>query len=121
MNYRKLLVLSFLFILPFVSLTWAQEAPPFLLVYKLQIKSGTTDVYEDYMKKIVEAANKAGIEQNWTTLETDFGGTSGTYMVALGFEKWEEVDSWMGAREILNQAYGEKEATQIYQKEPPPS
>ena len=117
MNYRKLFVLTFLFVLPFVAFAGAQEGPaPFLLVYEQQIKSGAAGVDEDYMKKIVEAANKIGSEQNWITLSKAFGGNAGTYMIALGFQKWEDVDSWSTVMEMLNQAFGEKEATQISQK-----
>jgi hypothetical protein len=98
-----------------IGLAGAQDRPSqFIEVITMEIRAGMVPQFEEYMKKIVEAADKVGVRQHWATYQTALGGAGRAYSVVLGFEKWEEMDAWTAVAEGLNQTFGEKEADQIY-------
>jgi hypothetical protein len=94
---------------------FAQDRPlQFAQVTTIHVRTGMIPQFEDYMKKFVEAANKADVSQHWGTYRFVEGGKGRTYWFVMGFEKWEEKDTWTNWMELLDQVYGEKEAAQIY-------
>ena len=106
------LVLIFLFVLaPFAA---SQDRPSqYLEIITITIKPGTAPQFEDYVKKIVDAANKVGVAQTWQGGQIDLGGAANTYAVVLPFEKWGDRDAWIRFPEYLAKAYGESEAAKI--------
>jgi hypothetical protein len=96
------------------ALALAQEdSEQYAEVLTFKIRPTARLQFEDYMKKIVEAANKIGVDQTWQTSQMSVGGAGSTYMVALPFKDWGEMDSWTDLVEFMSKAHGEKEAEQI--------
>ena len=77
------------------------------------VKQGMSQQYEDFIKKIVEAAEKNGDTQNWYTFQPTVGTTAGQYFIVLPHESWAEKDSWTPPPDMLEKAFGEKEAATI--------
>ncbi len=98
--------------LAMASLVVAQPAK-FHYNVTVTVKQGMSQQYEDYVKKIVEAAEKNGDAQDWYTFQPTDGTTRGQYLVVLPHENWEEKDSWTSAQDMLVKAFGEKEAATI--------
>lgn len=92
----------------------AQNQPAkYQYILTVQVKPGTAQQYEDYVKKIVEAAKKNGDAQNWAAFNVTVGGPGGQYGFVLPFNTWAEQDSWTSPREMLVKAFGEEEAAKI--------
>jgi len=106
---KKLLLLMVV-----VSLVAMPAAAQFQQLIEVQVKSGHEVAYEEYLKKIGEAADETGSPMSWSTFSVAVGKSGSTYRVALPFEKWGERDGWLGVREVLVKAYGENEGTKIY-------
>lgn len=111
----KSLVSSVVLLLLLASVSLAQQQPKrFLEAHEFTIRPGAVMAFEDYIKKVVEAADKVGIQQEWATFSQEIGTPGRTYLVALYYDKWAERDGWTRVPEILDQAYGEDEAAKIY-------
>ncbi len=98
--------------LAMASLAVAQPAK-YLYNVTVTVKQGMSQQYEDYFKKIVEAAEKNGDAQNWYAVQPTVGTTGGQYVFVLPHENWAEQDSWTSPRDMLVKAFGEKEAATI--------
>jgi hypothetical protein len=96
------------------SVALAQQPKAFLEAHEFTIRPGAVMAFEDYMKKIVEAANKEGIQQEWATFAQGIGAPGWTFLIVLYYDKWAERDAWSGVRETLAKAHGEDEAAKIY-------
>jgi hypothetical protein len=70
--------------------------------------------FEDYIKKIREAADETGAPQNWAAFQVTLGKEGPLYRFALPFAKWGERDQWGSPRGMLVQAFGEQEGMQIF-------
>ncbi len=105
----------FLLVLAFASSALAQASmpPKHLQMITIQVKTGADAQFADYMKKIIEAANKVGAPQGWMTAQAALGANMSNYYVILGFEKWAEKDGWNQVPQMLTKAYGEAEAQKI--------
>ncbi|MFQ5789892.1 MAG: hypothetical protein ACE5JI_05380 [Acidobacteriota bacterium] len=105
----------FLSILALASSMMAQSSMPakHLQMYELRVKAGATAQFENYLKKLAEAANKAGAPQGWFAARAVLGTNGTNYYVFLGCEKWSERDSWNQVPQFLAQAFGEAEAGKI--------
>jgi hypothetical protein len=111
----KSLVSGVVLILLVASVALAQQQPRrFLEAYEFTVRPGAVMAFEDYVKKVVEAANKVGIQQEWTMFAQELGTPGQMYIVALYFDKWAERDGWAKVPEVLSKAYGEDEAAKIY-------
>ena len=99
-------------VLAMASFAVAQPAK-FHFNFTATVKQGMTQQYEDYIKKIVEAAEKNGDALVWYTFQPTDGATGGQYVVVLPHENWEEKDSWTTPEDMLVKAFGEKEAATI--------
>lgn len=101
----------------FASLAAAQGQPAqparFLQVITLTVRPTGVADQEEYIKKIVAAANKIGAPQRWTVYGVGMGGPGYTYSVALPFDNWTEVDGWSTIPQMLSKAYGEAEAARM--------
>lgn len=97
-----------------VSLVAMPAAAQFQQLVEVQVKPGHEVAYEEYLKKIGEAADETGSPMSWSTFSVAVGKSGSTYRVALPFEKWGDRDGWLGVREVLVKAYGENEGTKIY-------
>jgi len=98
--------------LAMASLAVAQSAKYHYNV-TVTVKQGMSQQYEDYIKKIVEAAEKNGDAQNWYAFQPTVGTTGGQYIFVLPHESWAEKDSWTSPSDMLQKAFGEKEAATI--------
>ncbi|MGH7510242.1 MAG: hypothetical protein ACREA0_02885 [bacterium] len=109
---------SFLpFSLGFTSVAATQSPPSqpaeFIQVITVTARSGAVREYEDFTRKITNAANKIGAPQRWFTSQVSLGGPGRTYSIVLPFSKWEEVDKWMPVSQIIFKAHGQAEGTRI--------
>jgi hypothetical protein len=106
------LVLILLFVLaPFAV---SQDRPSqYLQLISFTVRPGAAPQFEDFVKKVVDAANKVGVAQTWRGGQVELGGPSNTYIFALPFEKWGDRDGWSMFPAYLNEAYGDKEAANI--------
>ncbi len=85
----------------------------YLEVVTISVRPGAVPQFEDYVKKIVEAANKVGVADTWTTYQVELGLHGNTYSVTLQFDKWAERDAWTPYPEYLAEAFGDSEAAKI--------
>lgn len=101
--------------LPSLTLAQSQSAQPaeFIDVITSTIRPGAVSEYEDFVKKIVAGANKIDASVRWSTYQVSLGGPGYTYVVALPFRKWADVDAWPSVSQLLSKAYGEAEGTRI--------
>ncbi len=115
MNIRRLLLimmLSFFCLYPAMS----QDRPSrFLNLYEFHVRPGHTTNWENFVKKVVESADKVNATQRWMTFQAVMGAESGTYYVTIPFEKWGDLDAWTQVPQMLSAAYGEEEAQKILQ------
>ena len=89
-------------------------AAQFQQLIEVQVKPGHEIGYENYIKKIKEAADKIGSPVSWSTFYVAVGKPGSTYRIALSFDKWADRDAWQGPRQVLVEAFGEQEGTKIY-------
>ena len=114
MKRGKSLVSSVVLLLLVASVALAQQKPKrFLEAHEFTVKPGAVLAFESYIKKIVEAAGKVGIQQEWATFAQEIGTPGRTYLVALHYDKWAERDAWTQVPEILSKAFGDDEAMKI--------
>jgi hypothetical protein len=114
MPYKKLLVAGVLLFFCSSTLVTAQSRPAdYLEIIEIHVKPGATSGFEDYVKKIVEAAKKVGSEPHWATLQTTLGHNADRYQVIFYFNEWGAMDQWTQLSDLLSKAYGEQEAQKI--------
>lgn len=98
--------------LAMASFATAQSAK-YHLNFTVTVKQGMSQQYEDFLKKLVEAAEKNGDAQNWYTFQPTAGTSGGQYGIVLPHESWAAKDSWTSIQDMLVEAFGEKEAATI--------
>jgi hypothetical protein len=82
-------------------------------VYENSVKPGQELVYENYVKKLVAAADKAGAKTYWTSYTVTLGKPGSTYRVALNFNSWEERGAWTTIPTMMVKAYGQPEGERL--------
>ncbi len=87
--------------------------PRFQQVIEVRVEPGQERAYENFVKKVVEAAEKVESPVSWSTFFATVGKPGSTYRIAIGFEKWAERDQWMNLSELLTKAFGEQEAERL--------
>lgn len=119
MKRFKFLFLSLASCIVASNLLVAQSTTPsgalpfnYVSVTTLTVKpAGVTD-FENYVKKVNAGAAKIGVRQaNWYAMGR--GGPGFTYVAAVRFAKWSEMDERPSVIEILNKAYGEVEGSKV--------
>ena len=103
-----------LFLMLVVSLTAMPAAAQFQQMIEVQVKPGHEIGYENYIKKIKEAADKIGSPMSWSTFYVAVGKAGSTYRISLLFDKWGDRDAWQGPRQVLVEAFGEQEGSKVY-------
>lgn len=103
-----------LFLMVIVSLVAMPAAAQFQQLIEFQVKPGHEIAFENYIKKIGEAADKMGSPMSWSTFSVAVGKPGSTYRIGLPFEKWGDRDAWQGGRQLLAEAFGEQEGSKIY-------
>ncbi len=80
-------------ILTLASSVRAQARMPekHIQMYEIELKAGMQGQFENYIKKITEAANKINAPQGWFTAQTELGANGTSYFIYLGFEKWGDL------------------------------
>ncbi len=106
-------VVAFVALSAQIALAQGTGAARFQQVLEVNVKPGQELVYENYIKKVVAAADKAGAKQTWTAYSVTLGKPGATYRVALGFNSWGERDGWNTVPAILAKAYGQAEAERL--------
>jgi hypothetical protein len=101
------------FVLLSASLSSAQTPSRYQQVYEVAVRPGQELVYENYVKKLVAAADKAGAKTYWTSYVVTLGKPSPTYRVALNFNSWADRDAWATIPGMLAKAYGQPEAERL--------
>ena len=91
----------------------ASAQPAHQFVLQVQVKPGAAMQYEDYVKKVVEAAKSIGA-QNWAAFQTTMGGPANQYIFAVTFENWGDRDSWKTVPQILMEAHGDEDGAKAY-------
>ena len=100
---------------PFVLLS-AQGAlaqARFQQVNEVSVKPGQELVFENYIKKLIVAADKSGAKTYWTTYTVSLGKPGGTYRVALNFNSWTDRGAWSTIPAMMVKAYGQPEAERL--------
>lgn len=97
------------------SLAHAENYQPsqYLELVRVHVKPGATAQFEEYIKKLAEAANKVNAPQHWVGGSVFLGAEGNTYVFGIQFQKWEEVDSWTMIPDMLVKAFGEKDGGAI--------
>ncbi len=92
----------------------AQSRPPErVYTVSLTARAGMVQAFEDYVKKVGEAAEKTGAPQHWAFYQVTLGGPGRTCLVGLYLNDWAEMDGWSQVRKMLTEAFGEREGAQI--------
>jgi hypothetical protein len=92
----------------------AQNAPPeFIQVLTVTAKPDGALDYEDFVKKVVAAAAKAGAPQRVTAYAAGAGGPAYSYVFVTPFNKWAETDAFISPADSLRKAHGDVEAAKI--------
>ena len=114
-GWRKIkLALVFLTVLALAGGAFAQTMPrQHIQFVEINVKAGAEGQFEEYIKKIIEAADKVGAPQGWTFAQAAVGASAPTYYVVLEFDKWSERDSWEQIPQLLTTAFGEAEANKL--------
>ena len=93
--------------------SFAVAQSQFQYVVTQTVKPGMAMQYEEYIKKIVEAAEKNGDAQNWNVFMTTDGASGGQYVIVLSHDNWAAKDAWTTPAAMLTEAFGEDEAAKI--------
>lgn len=96
-----------------------ERASRFLNLYEFHTAPGQSMVWENFVKKLAEAAEKNNATQNWMAFQVALGGDADTYYIALPFEKWGDMDAWKQVPQMLTEAYGQEEAMKLLQSVAP--
>lgn len=113
-GWRKTTVaLVFLTVLAIAGGAFAQMPGQHIQFVEINVKAGAEGQFEEYIKKIIEAADKVGAPQGWIFAQAALGASSPTYYVVLQFDKWSERDSWDQIPQLLTKAFGEAEAEKL--------
>jgi hypothetical protein len=92
----------------------AVEAQGFWRILEVKIRPGTDEAYEDFVKKIIEAHDKANSPAYWAGYQVVVGKPGGTYRFVRSFEKWADLDSDRPSNlAVLIGAFGEKEGKRM--------
>ena len=106
--------LVFLTVLALAGGALAQTMPAQHIQFvEINVKAGAQGQFEEYVKKINEAADKVGAPQGWIFAQPAVGASGPTYYVVLEFDKWSERDSWEQIPQLLTKAFGEAEAKKL--------
>ncbi len=89
------------------------QVPRFVQVNSITVKLGMQAEFEDYLKKIIAAANKLNTNQRLITAQVAMGGSPTMYFVTSSFEKWGDADALESAPALLVKAYGDVEGARI--------
>jgi len=82
-------------------------------VVEISVKPGQEMVFENYIKKLVAAADKVGAKMSWTTYNVSLGKPGATYRVALSFNAWADREAWSSIPSMMVKAYGQQEAERL--------
>ena len=82
-------------------------------VYENSVKPGQELVYENYVKKLVAAADKVGAKTYWTSYSVSLGKPGSTYRVALNFNSWADRGAWSTIPAMMVKAYGQQEGERL--------
>jgi len=85
----------------------------FQYVVTQTVKPGMQMQYEEFIQKIVEAADKTGGAQNWYTFQVAAGAPGGQYGIVLPHDNWADKDAWTNPMALLTEAFGEDDAAKI--------
>lgn len=92
----------------------APAVAQFQQVVEIRVRGGHEVQFEDFIKKLKEAADKTGAQQSWAAFQVTVGKAGPLYRIALPFEKWSERDQWGNPRGMLVEAFGAEEGTKLY-------
>lgn len=109
----RVIGLALPFVLLSAALSSAQGPSRYQQVYEVSVKPGQELVYENYVKKLVAAADKVGAKTYWTSYVVTLGKPSPTYRVALNFSSWADREAWSTIPGMLAKAYGQPEAERL--------
>jgi hypothetical protein len=109
----RILCLAVPFVLLSASFASAQAPSRYQQVYEISVKPGQEMVYENYVKKLVAAADKVGSKTYWTSYVVTLGKPSPTYRVALSFASWADREAWATIPAMMSKAYGQQEAERL--------
>jgi len=85
----------------------------FQQVNEISVKPGQELVFENYVKKLAAAADKAGAKTYWTAYVVSLGKPGATYRVALNFNSWTDREAWSTIPAMMVKAYGQQEAERM--------
>ncbi|MGQ0733877.1 MAG: hypothetical protein ACT4QD_09505 [Acidobacteriota bacterium] len=107
------LVAAFVLLLPQMAVAQGGGAVRFQQMIEISVKPGQELVFENYIKRLVAAADKTGSRPTWTTYAVSLGKPGATYRVALGFNSWADRDAWASVPMMLIKAVGQQEAERL--------
>jgi hypothetical protein len=82
-------------------------------VNEVSVKPGQEMVFENYVKKLIVAADKSGAKTFWTAYTVSLGKPGGTYRIALSFNSWADRGAWSTIPGMMVKAYGQQEAERL--------
>lgn len=114
MKHRLLCIVAASVLVPTqMALAQGGGAVRFQQMVEISVKPGQELVFENYLKKLVAAADKTAAKMTWTTYIVSLGKPGATYRVALGFNAWADRDAWTSVPAMVTKAYGQQEAERL--------
>jgi hypothetical protein len=108
---HRLMCLVAPFVLLSAPMAFAQAR--YQQVYENSVKPGQELVYENYVKKLIAAADKVGAKTYWTSYTVSLGKPGSTYRVALSFNSWADRGAWSTIPTMMVKAYGQQEGERL--------
>lgn len=81
----------------------------YLQVATLTLKPGTAATWTRFQQRANEAAGRLGDQRTVVVLVPVTGGDPNRRRLVTAFEDFSEMDSWLGPREMVRQAFGDAE------------
>ncbi len=89
------------------------EAQNYVHSIVVTVKPGSVSEFEDYVKKVLAATEKAGSPQRIYALQLVAGGPQFTYLFSSPFSSFEEMGGWSSIPEMIMKANGDVEGAKI--------
>lgn len=107
MRRQVVSLLSLLFAVAGTAVAQDQPSAEFVQVLQVTVKPSGVTEYEDFIKKVIGAAAKAGAPQQIFTYQPSQGAPGYTYDFVVPFNKWAELDAFPAVPQLLAKSLGD--------------
>lgn len=92
----------------------AQAPAQYLWVARITAKLGHVEEWAAFEKQIQEARRRTGDPRSVSVYQLQTGGPANLFHAVIAFDDLSQLDSWPSVPELLQAAYGERDAARMY-------